>query len=118
MCDHPGLGACMGNPLVLTPPHHRFRLMRSSHHGPRLYFVGARAICPIYALFGRHYDRRGQWGSDALLRVAVLIALASATWVPIEVAVGLRPKLTERVQPIAQFLAALPANLLFPVASF
>jgi NitT/TauT family transport system permease protein len=52
------------------------------------------------------------------LRVAVLIALASATWVPIEVAVGLRPKLTERVQPIAQFLAASPANLLFPVASF
>ena len=60
------------------------------------------------------YDRRGQCGSDALLHVA----LASATWVPIEVAVGLRPKLTERVQPIAQFLAALPANLLFPVASF
>ena len=57
--------------MVLTPPHHRFRLMRSSHHGPRLYFVGARAICPIYALFGRHYDRRGQWGSDALARCCV-----------------------------------------------
>jgi len=26
--------------------------------------------------------------------------------------------LTERVQPIAQFLAAFPANLLFPVAVF
>ena len=47
-----------------------------------------------------------------------MIALASAIWVPVGVAVGLRPKLTERVQPIAQFLAAFPANLLFPVAVF
>ena len=39
-------------------------------------------------------------------------------WVPIGVAVGLRPKLTEKIQPIAQFLAAFPANLLFPVAVF
>ena len=57
-------------------------------------------------------------GALTLLRVAVLIALASVIWVPIGVAVGLRPKLTERVQPIAQFLAAFPANLLFPVAVF
>jgi len=57
-------------------------------------------------------------GGLTLLRVAILIALASVIWVPIGVAVGLRPSLTERVQPIAQFLAAFPANLLFPVAVF
>jgi NitT/TauT family transport system permease protein len=57
-------------------------------------------------------------GALTLLRVVILIALASAIWVPVGVAVGLRPKLTERVQPIAQFLAAFPANLLFPVAVF
>ncbi len=57
-------------------------------------------------------------GGLTLLRVVILIALASVIWVPIGVAVGLRPKLTERVQPIAQFLAAFPANLLFPVAVF
>jgi len=57
-------------------------------------------------------------GALTLLRVAILIGLASAIWVPIGVAVGLRPKLTERVQPIAQFLAAFPANLLFPVAVY
>jgi NitT/TauT family transport system permease protein len=57
-------------------------------------------------------------GALTLLRVAMLITLASAIWVPVGVAVGLRPKLTERVQPIAQFLAAFPANLLFPVAVF
>src|SRR5207344_2482283 len=29
--------------------------------------------------------------------------------------IGLRPKLAERIQPLAQFLAAFPANLAFPV---
>ena len=33
---------------------------------------------------------------------------------PIGVYVGLRPALAERVQPLAQFLAAFPANVLFP----
>jgi NitT/TauT family transport system permease protein len=57
-------------------------------------------------------------GGLTLLRVAILIVLASVIWVPIGVAVGLRPKLTEKIQPIAQFLAAFPANLLFPIAVF
>jgi NitT/TauT family transport system permease protein len=58
----------------------------------------------------------GSNGALTLLRVAVLIVLASVIWVPIGVAVGLRPRLTEIIQPVAQFLAAFPANLLFPVA--
>ena len=45
----------------------------------------------------------------------VLIALASLIWVPIGVWVGLRPRVASIVQPIAQFLAAFPANLLFPI---
>jgi NitT/TauT family transport system permease protein len=49
-------------------------------------------------------------------RVIVLIAIASAVWVPVGVWVGMRPKMAQRVQPIAQFLAAFPANLMFPVA--
>ena len=55
-------------------------------------------------------------GALTALRVFVLIALASLVWVPIGVYVGLRPKVAGVVQPIAQFLAAFPANLLFPVA--
>ncbi|WP_068081364.1 ABC transporter permease [Novosphingobium rosa] len=51
-----------------------------------------------------------------MLRVIVLIALASVVWVPLGVAIGLRPRLAEAVQPIAQFLAAFPANVLFPFA--
>ena len=55
-------------------------------------------------------------GFLTLLRVVVLIILATLIWVPIGVQVGLRPKLAEKVQPLAQFLAAFPANLMFPVA--
>jgi NitT/TauT family transport system permease protein len=54
-------------------------------------------------------------GLVTLTRVVVLIAIASLIWVPIGVWVGTRPHVAERVQPIAQFLAAFPANLLFPI---
>ena len=53
-------------------------------------------------------------GLITLLRVVVLMILASAIWVPIGVWLGLRPVWARRAQPIAQFLAAFPANLLFP----
>jgi NitT/TauT family transport system permease protein len=55
------------------------------------------------------------YGFITLARVVVLIALASLIWVPAGVWIGLRPKLAERIQPLAQFLAAFPANLAFPV---
>jgi NitT/TauT family transport system permease protein len=55
------------------------------------------------------------YGFITLARVVVLIALATIIWVPIGVWIGLRPKLAERIQPLAQFLAAFPANLAFPV---
>jgi NitT/TauT family transport system permease protein len=53
-------------------------------------------------------------GLITLLRVIVLIALATLVWVPIGVWLGLRPVWARRAQPLAQFLAAFPANLLFP----
>jgi NitT/TauT family transport system permease protein len=55
-------------------------------------------------------------GFATLIRVVVLIALATIVWVPIGVWVGTRPYATVVVQPIAQFLAAFPANVLFPIA--
>ncbi|MDN0076753.1 ABC transporter permease subunit [Crenobacter sp. SG2303] len=54
-------------------------------------------------------------GLLTLLRVLLLILLASVVWVPLGVMIGLRPKLAEKIQPLAQFLAAFPANLLFPI---
>ena len=55
-------------------------------------------------------------GLVTLARVVVLIAIASLIWVPIGVWVGTRPYAAVVVQPIAQFLAAFPANVLFPIA--
>lgn len=57
-------------------------------------------------------------GILTLLRVLVLIALASAVWVPISVWIGLRPQYSQRVQAVAQFLAAFPVNLMFPIVVF
>ena len=55
-------------------------------------------------------------GLYTLVRVIILIVVASLVWVPLGVVIGLRPKLAQFIQPIAQFLAAFPANLLFPIA--
>ena len=55
-------------------------------------------------------------GLATLCRIVVLIALASVVWVPIGIWVGTRPRFANVVQPIAQFLAAFPANVLFPIA--
>jgi len=60
----------------------------------------------------------GGLATITMLRVFVLITLASLIWVPIGVWVGMRPRATQIVQPIAQFMAAFPANLLFPIAVF
>ena len=54
-------------------------------------------------------------GTYTLIRVVVLIIVASLIWVPLGVLIGLRPRLAEKIQPLAQFLAAFPANLLFPI---
>jgi NitT/TauT family transport system permease protein len=54
-------------------------------------------------------------GLATLTRVVVLIAIASVIWVPVGVWVGTRPRAANMVQPVAQFLAAFPANLLFPI---
>ena len=54
-------------------------------------------------------------GLITALRVAVLIVLCSLIWVPIGVWIGLRPHVAYVAQPIAQFFAAFPANLLYPL---
>ena len=57
-------------------------------------------------------------GLITLLRVLLLIALASLVWVPIAVWIGLRPQYSQRVQAVAQFLAAFPVNLMFPLVVY
>lgn len=67
--------------------------------------VGAAEVAHVFML-----------GTYTLVRVLVLIALAALVWVPVGVWIGLRPVMASRVQALAQFLAAFPANLMFPVA--
>ncbi|WP_041433805.1 ABC transporter permease subunit [Thermus sp. CCB_US3_UF1] len=53
----------------------------------------------------------GLW---TLLRVLGVLALAALVWVPVGILLGLRPRLAQRTQAFLQFLAAFPANLLYP----
>lgn len=55
-------------------------------------------------------------GLYTLFRVVILIVLAAVIWIPIGVWVGMRPNISSKVQAIAQFMAAFPANLMFPGA--
>ena len=47
----------------------------------------------------------------------VLIVLCSVIWA-VGIWVGMRPKVAQKVQPLAQFIASFPANLFFPLAVF
>lgn len=57
-------------------------------------------------------------GGLTALRVFLIVSLSSLFWVPVGVYIGLRPHLTAIVQPMAQFLAAFPSNILFPLLAF
>ena len=50
-----------------------------------------------------------------LLRVAFILVLAGLWTIPAGVIVGLKPKLSAIVQPLAQIAASVPATALFPI---
>lgn len=90
---------------------------------------GMLVLCSAWAIYLliRFVHSNVGWGEVAhvaglgfitLTRVMLLIALASLVWVPIAVWVGLRPQYSQRVQALAQFLAAFPVNLMFPLVVF
>lgn len=54
-------------------------------------------------------------GAITTCKVGILVLLCSLFWIPVGVWIGFRPKLTNRIQPIIQFLAAFPANLVYPL---
>ena len=77
-------------------------------------WAGSSASSPANCTWRDRARRPSLLGLFTLVRVVVLMALASLLWVPIGVWLGLRPVWARRAQPLAQFLAAFPANLLFP----
>ncbi len=50
-------------------------------------------------------------------RVMCLIVLSVLVWLPMGVWIGMRPRWVAWAQPFIQFLAAFPANLLFPLVT-
>jgi NitT/TauT family transport system permease protein len=54
-------------------------------------------------------------GLLTLLRVAVMVVLATLIWTPIGVRIGFTPRLARIAQPLVQIGASFPANLIFPV---
>jgi NitT/TauT family transport system permease protein len=57
-------------------------------------------------------------GFLTMLRVAVVLVVITVVWVPLGIWIGQSSRLTHIVQPIAQFFAAFPANLLFPIVAW
>jgi NitT/TauT family transport system permease protein len=53
-------------------------------------------------------------GMITAFRVFILIILSTLFWVPVGIWIGLRPRVAQIAQPVAQILAAFPANLLYP----
>ena len=62
-----------------------------------------------------------QWGTIGIgaiattLRVALALAVTFAWTLPVGVAIGSRPRLARRLQPLVQIAASVPATALFPV---
>ncbi len=54
-------------------------------------------------------------GLYTLTRVIILMTLATLVWVPLGVLIGLSPKWSRVLGGAAQFLAAFPANLFYPI---
>jgi NitT/TauT family transport system permease protein len=89
-----------------------------------LIFIAAVALYALWTVIA-YLSQTLNWGdvgqsvlltSFTMLRVILLMTLASLVWVPIGVWIGLRPAMAEKAQPLAQFLAAFPANVVFPIA--
>ncbi len=110
-----------------VPAHKRIQrsAIRNNYFLDRLFtaLLVALAVLAIIAIW-RIVPREFGWGEVdhtfmlgliTATRVLVLVLLASLIWVPVGIWIGLRPRLAQQVQPWAQFLAAFPANLLFPL---
>jgi len=123
-----GAGASLMSRLTRHVPRPTFRRQEAPRHSALFDMVwnGFLLMVALYALYEIALFVHAEvtlsevlhvifLGFLTLIRVLVLILLASIVWVPIGVWIGLRPRVAHRVQPIIQFLAAFPANLFFPI---
>jgi NitT/TauT family transport system permease protein len=113
---------------ALTPPRAVYEESdRPSEKGDRLFnlilllIIGAILAWMLHFIFttvGPAEVLKTFWlGLLTLLRVMVLMVIATIIWTPIGVAIGFNPKLARLLQPVVQFLASFPANFIFPFAT-
>jgi len=69
----------------------------------------------LAALSGAEAGGIARGAGATFLRVETTLVLAGLWTIPVGVYVGLRPKLSALVQPVAQIAASVPATALFPV---
>lgn len=55
-------------------------------------------------------------GAITGFKVIILILISSLIWVPVGIWIGLSPKASYVIQPLIQFFAAFPINLVYPLA--
>lgn len=113
---------------LLTPP--KSALTRQTEQptkGDRLYDLLLLIVVGVLIAWALHFIlttvgfgevlHTFQLGILTLLRVTVLLMFATLVWTPIGVAIGFNPRLARLLQPVVQFLAAFPANFIFPFAT-
>ncbi len=100
----------------------RERLIDRIYNAVLLLLLAALALAGVRAAAGSGIGP-GEVGHVAVLglatfaRVLVLLAISTAIWTPIGVAIGFNPRLARLAQPVALLLASFPANFLFPLAA-
>ncbi len=56
-----------------------------------------------------------RFGGITALRIFVMLLCVSAIWIPVGIYIGLNPRLASRIQPVVQFMTALPVHLYYPL---
>jgi NitT/TauT family transport system permease protein len=111
----------------LTHAPRTLRLAPSDSRGNRIYNVAvivslvAIVAYIVYFLFSAkvagEVPHVFALGFLTMLRVFVLVVFSTLVWVPLGVAIGFNPRLARGLQPVVQFLASFPANIIFPFAT-
>ncbi|PJF27969.1 MAG: sulfonate ABC transporter permease [Phototrophicales bacterium] len=122
------VGEAISNQIAQRFPVNSARTSRAGHTSDdRLYtatllvgVIGLSALGLDFILRDVGIDEVGQavlMGFATFFRVLVLLVVSTLIWVPVGVAIGFNPRLSQLAQPIVQFLASFPANFLFPFAT-
>jgi NitT/TauT family transport system permease protein len=107
---------------------HPLAVSRARERTGDVFFAGVLAVLVAYGAwealgYVRATTGLGEFGyafalgAATFARVIFLTAVATVTWVPVGVWIGMSPKVTRFAQPIVQILAGFPANFLFPFAT-